>query len=92
MGLHLISREPNKLLVVFPDNPTLLELRRRVHEYSTHDKAHYANIGAIDDIVSLEPEDKVGHGFESGRCRWRAGPPGCRPLALWKSRRVQSLD
>ena len=60
MGLHLVAREPNNLLVVFPDHGTLDELRRRVREYATHDRAHYANVGAIDAIEAIQPENKIG--------------------------------
>ena len=60
MGLRLVAREPNKLLVVFPDQGTLDELRRRIRQYATHDRAHYANIGAIDAIEALHPQDRVG--------------------------------
>ena len=54
MGLRLIAREPNKLLVVFPDTGTLDELRRRIDDYATHDQAHYANIGAIEAIEARQ--------------------------------------
>ena len=60
MGLRLISREPNQLLVVFPDTGTLDELRRRIRDYGTHDQAHYANIGAIEAIEARRPIDKIG--------------------------------
>ena len=60
MGLRLVAREPNKLLVVFPDSGALEELRRRIRDYAGHDKAHYANIAAIEAIEARKPEDKLG--------------------------------
>ena len=60
MGLRLISREPDQLLVVFPDTGTLDELRRRIRDYGTHDQAHHANIGAIEAIEARRRIDKIG--------------------------------
>ena len=60
MGLRVIARDPDKVLVVFPDEGTLNELRRRIRTYSTHDRANYANISAIDAIEARNPADKVG--------------------------------
>lgn len=60
MGLHLVSREPNKLIVVFPDAGTVDELRRRIREYATHTQAHYANVAAIEAIEPRTPADRVG--------------------------------
>ena len=60
MGLRLIARESNKVLVVFPDRETLDELRRRIRTYSAHDNAHYANIGGIEAIEALKPADRIG--------------------------------
>ena len=65
MGLRLVAREPNKLLVVFPDQGTLDELRRRIDEYAKYDKAHYVNVGVIEEIEALQPEDKIGPRLKS---------------------------
>ena len=60
MGLRLVAREPNKVIVVFPDEGTLDELRRRIQTYSAYDKAHYANIGGIEAIEPLTPSERIG--------------------------------
>ena len=60
MGLRLVAHEPNKLLVVFPDQGTLDGLRHRISEYASHDHAHYANIAAIEAIEARQPADKIG--------------------------------
>ena len=60
MGLRVIAREPNKVLVVFPDEGTLDELRRRIRTYSAHEERHFANIGGIEAIEALQPADRIG--------------------------------
>ena len=60
MGLRVIAREPNKVLVVFPDEGTLDELRRRIQTYSAHEEKHFVNIGGIEAIEALQPADRIG--------------------------------
>ena len=64
MGLRVIAREPDKVLVVFPDEGTLDELRRRIRTYSAHEEKHYENIGGIEAIEALLPADKIGPRLE----------------------------
>ena len=81
MGLRLIAREPNKLLVVFPDEGTLDELRRRIHDYETHEQAHYANIAAIEAIEARQPADKMGSRLQSDPLR--PGEVDLLDVSLW---------
>jgi subtilisin family serine protease len=61
MGLRLLARSPDKAIVVFPDEPTLQELRRRLTEYADTSQGHeYAYLDAIESIADLSPEDRVG--------------------------------
>ncbi len=58
MGLRMLARDPNRMIVVFPDEATLNELRRRLSEYSDEEK--YTNMAAIDAIQELSAEDRIG--------------------------------
>lgn len=48
MGLRMLSRDARRVIVVFPDEATLNELRRRLSEYT--DKEQYKNLAAIDGL------------------------------------------
>lgn len=62
MGLQVLARGPERAVVVFPDEGTLEELRRRLREYAGlvpggHD---YGYLASIEAITELGPEDRVG--------------------------------
>jgi hypothetical protein len=61
-GLHLLGRNASGLMVVFPDQESLDELRRRVREYAgLEDDGHaYGELDFIEDVVALNPADRVG--------------------------------
>src|SRR5262249_56948612 len=48
MGLRMLARDTRRVIVVFPDEATLNELRRRLSEYANAEK--YTNLAAIDAI------------------------------------------
>ncbi|MDE2766568.1 MAG: S8 family peptidase [Chloroflexota bacterium] len=83
MGLRVIAREPDKVLVVFPDEGTLDELRRRIQTYSTHDRAHYANIAGIEAIEARKPADKIGSRLKL--VPLEVGETDLLDVALWHS-------
>ena len=62
MGLRLLAREPKKAIVVFPNDATLLEFRRRLEEYAGIGPKgqKYGNLAAIEAIGELEPSDRIG--------------------------------
>ncbi|MFP5260971.1 MAG: S8 family peptidase [Blastocatellia bacterium] len=58
MGLRLLARSARRLIVVFPDEATLNELRNRLRSYARQEQ--YANIAMIEAISELGPQDRVG--------------------------------
>jgi subtilisin family serine protease len=62
LGLHVLGREPNDVTVVFPDDATLQELRRRVREYARISPTghSYDYLGAIDEVAAISPQEKLG--------------------------------
>jgi hypothetical protein len=58
MGLRLLARSARRMIVVFPDEATLNELRRRLRSYAR--EGQYANLAAIETIAELSPEDRIG--------------------------------
>ncbi|EKU96697.1 subtilisin-like serine protease [Leptolyngbya sp. PCC 7375] len=62
MGLTLLAQEPNanKAIVVFSDDEQLSEFRNRLDTYSSADGFDYAYLDAIEDLVPLEPQDRIG--------------------------------
>jgi hypothetical protein len=58
MGLRLLARSARRLIVVFPDEATLNELRNRFRSYAH--QGQYANIAMIEAISELAPQDRVG--------------------------------
>src|SRR5215475_7903064 len=58
MGLRLLARDASRVIVVFPDEATFNELRRRLSEYANEEK--YTNLAAIDAIQELSSEDRIG--------------------------------
>jgi hypothetical protein len=60
-GLNLLAREPNKAIVVFSSDNELKEFRNRLESYSQmKDGPKYEYLGAIDELVPLEPQDRIG--------------------------------
>ena len=60
MGLRLVAREPTNLLVVFPDQGTLEELRYRIRQYANPRQSRYGIVAAIDAIEAIQPNEKIG--------------------------------
>jgi hypothetical protein len=62
MGLRVLAKDANRAIVVFPDDETLRQLRRRIEEYSGRiERAHkYNELAAIDAIAELTAEDRTG--------------------------------
>ena len=64
-GLNCLSREPNKVIVVFSSDNQLTEFNKRLESYSQiTDGPKYEYLGAIDDVVPLEREDRIGRLLE----------------------------
>lgn len=62
LGLRVIARSPSGAIVVFPDDATLRELRRRISEYAgmVPGGHQYAYLAAIDAVEDLTAEDRTG--------------------------------
>lgn len=61
LGLTVLAQAPGKAIVVFPDEPTLSELRSRLNQYSGIVRGNkYSNLANIASISELEPEDRIG--------------------------------
>lgn len=62
MGLRLLAKDANRAIVVFPDEATLRELRRRIEEYSglVAGGHRYHELASIDAISELTAEDRTG--------------------------------
>lgn len=64
-GLNCLAREPNKAIVVFSSDNQLTEFKKRLENYSKiKDGPKYEYLGAIDDVVPLEREDRIGRLLE----------------------------
>ncbi|MBD2482067.1 S8 family peptidase [Planktothrix sp. FACHB-1365] len=64
-GLNVLAREPNKAIVVFSSDTELKEFRKRLESYSRiTDGPKYEYLGAIDELVPLEREDRIGRLLE----------------------------
>ncbi|MEG4811730.1 hypothetical protein QUA82_29600 [Microcoleus sp. F8-D3] len=64
-GLNCLAREPNKAIVVFSSDNQLTEFKKRLENYSQiTDGPKYEYLGAIDDVVPLEREDRIGRLLE----------------------------
>lgn len=60
-GLNLLACEPNKAIVVFSSDNQLTEFKRRLEKYSQiQEGPKYEYLGAIDELVPLEREDRIG--------------------------------
>lgn len=62
MNLSLVSKDPDKTIVVFSSDEALARFKRYISEYSgIIKKGHkYAFIAGIDDILPIEPIDRIG--------------------------------
>ncbi|MEI6442777.1 MAG: S8 family peptidase [Nostocales cyanobacterium ELA583] len=64
-GLDILAREPDKAIVVFSSDLELKEFKRRLENYSQIKEGNkYEYLGAIDELVPLEPEDRIGRLLE----------------------------
>ncbi|MEW6491714.1 MAG: S8 family peptidase [Cyanobacteriota bacterium] len=66
-GLTFLAREPNlnKAIVVFSSDNELTEFKKRLENYSGIKTDHkYEYLGAIDELVPLEPQDRIGRLLE----------------------------
>ncbi|AFY45244.1 S8 family peptidase [Nostoc sp. PCC 7107] len=67
-GLNFLAREPDKAIVVFASDKELTEFRKRLENYSQiQDGPKYEYLGAIDELVPLEPQDRIGRLLELKR-------------------------
>ena len=61
LGLHVLSRDAARVVVVFPDQASLEELRSRLRQYSGIQVGNrYAALAAIDAIEEFSPADRTG--------------------------------
>jgi len=81
-GLNLLACEPNKAIVVFSSDNQLTEFKRRLENYSQIQEGHkYEYLGAIDELVPLEREDRIGRLLELKRVE--LGELTALDLELW---------
>ncbi len=66
LGLTLLAQEPsaNKAIVVFSSDDQLSNFRNRLETYSGVNDFDYAYLDAIEDLVPLEPSDRLGRLLE----------------------------
>ena len=62
MGLRLLARNAKRAFVVFPDDATLNEVRKRLREFAgLEPQPHkYEYLNGIDEISELTPGDRIG--------------------------------
>ncbi|NET73686.1 MAG: S8 family peptidase, partial [Sphaerospermopsis sp. SIO1G2] len=64
-GLDILAFEPDKAIVVFSSDLELTEFRKRLENYSQITEGpEYSYLGAIDELVPLEREDRIGRLLE----------------------------
>ncbi|WP_445247792.1 S8 family peptidase [Microcoleus sp. OTE_8_concoct_300] len=64
-GLNLLACEPNKAIVVFSSDNQLTEFQRGLENYrQIQEYPKYEYLGAIDELVPLEREDRIGRLLE----------------------------
>ncbi|MBE9105113.1 S8 family peptidase [Nostoc cf. edaphicum LEGE 07299] len=82
IGLNVLAREPNKAIVVFSSDNELTEFKKRLENYSQiKDGPKYEYLGAIDELVPLEPEDRIGRLLDIKRVQ--SGELAALDLELW---------
>jgi hypothetical protein len=83
-GLTVLAREPNlnKAIVVFSSDNELTEFKKRLENYSGIKTDHkYEYLEAIDELVPLEPQDRIGRLLELEPVQ--AGELAPLDLELW---------
>ncbi|MDZ8189273.1 MAG: S8 family peptidase [Nostoc sp. ChiSLP02] len=81
-GLNVLAREPNKAIVVFSSDNELTEFKKRLESYSQiKDGPKYEYLGAIDELVPLEPQDRIGRLLELKSVE--SGELAALDLELW---------
>ena len=81
-GLDILGREPDKAIVVFSSDLELKEFKRRLENYSQITEGpEYSYLGAIDDLVRLEREDRIGRLLELNPVQ--PGELAALDLELW---------
>ncbi|EFA68761.1 S8 family peptidase [Cylindrospermopsis raciborskii] len=81
-GLDILAREPDKAIVVFSSDLELKEFKRRLENYSQITEGpEYSYLGAIDDLVRLEREDRIGRLLELNPVQ--PGELAALDLELW---------
>lgn len=85
MGLRVLARGPGRAIVVFPDQGTLDELRRRLREYAgLEEEAHdYGYLASIEAIAELIPADRIGPRLHEAPLRQGTTTP--LDIELWHS-------
>lgn len=64
-GLSILAREPDKAIVVFSSDIELIQFRKRLENYSQITEGpEYSYLDAIDELVPLEREDRIGRLLE----------------------------
>ncbi|KHG39371.1 MAG: S8 family peptidase [Aphanizomenon flos-aquae KM1D3_PB] len=64
-GLNILAREPDKAIVVFSSDIELIQFRKRLENYSQITEGpEYSYLDAIDELVPLEREDRIGRLLE----------------------------
>lgn len=83
LGLGLLGRSANGVLVVFPDNASVQELRRRIQEYSgiALDGHSYSELDAIEGVEELGREDRLGRRLTAAPLL--AGEVAALDIELW---------
>lgn len=81
-GLDILAFEPDTAIVVFSSDLELKEFRRRLENYSQITEGpEYSYLGAIDQLVPLEREDRIGRLLELNPLQ--AGELAALDLELW---------
>ena len=85
MGLQILARDPERAIVVFPDQSTLEELRRRLREYAglVPDAHDYGYLASIEAITELTPADRTGPRLHTAPLRQGTKTP--LDIELWHS-------
>lgn len=65
-GLTLLAKEPKskQVIVVFSSDDQLTQFQQRLTEYSQVDGHQYGELDAIEELIPLEPQDRIGRLLE----------------------------
>ncbi len=58
MGLRMLAKDAKRVIVVFPNEDSLKELRRRLGAYARAEQ--YSGLAVIEGITEIAPEDRIG--------------------------------